>query len=71
MTQIIEKKKNLYFSSDKADLILLIDFQGDGQLAEIVKWQKKHLDLLSNAGFWEIWLAGRGSLIVELWPGRA
>jgi len=71
LTQIIEKKKNLYFSSDKADLILLIDFQGDGQLAEIVKWQKKHLDLLSNAGFWEIWLAGRGSLIVELWPGRA
>ncbi len=71
LTQIIEKKKNLYSSADKADLILLIDFQGESLLAEIINWQKKHLELLSNAGFWEIWLVGHGALIVELWPGRA
>lgn len=71
LTQIIEKKKNLYSSANKADLILLIDFQGENSLAEIINWQKKHLELLSNAGFWEIWLVGRGALVVELWPGRA
>ena len=36
----------------------------------LMAWQK-HLGLLVNSGFSEIWLVGYNGLIVNLWPGLA
>ncbi|HNW55939.1 MAG TPA: hypothetical protein PKN62_02580 [bacterium] len=69
LAQIIEKKKNLYSSKNKADLILLIDFLSDWSEEQALKWQQENLKLLSNSGFWEVWLSGQKGLVFSLWPG--
>ena len=69
LARAIKRKAQLYTPEQKVDLLLLLDFHDDKAQDAIMAWQKKHLGLLVNSGFSEIWLVGYNGLIVNLWPG--
>lgn len=71
LTAAVKRKKRLYSPEQKADLFLLLDVSGEISVDKVGSWQKKHLGLLSDGGFLEIWLVGPGDSVVNLWPGEA